>query len=64
MIFDFIFLLNYDKEVYRMFPSPYRETLITSLSSILKPTISIKSSTLLLMAFATFKAIKKHLKKN
>lgn len=43
-----------------MFPSPYRETLITSLSSILKPTISIKSSTLLLMAFATFKAIKKN----
>lgn len=40
-----------------MFPSPYRETLVTSLSAILKQGISIKSSTLL-QAFATFKTIK------
>jgi len=40
-----------------MFPSPYRETLIQSLSTILKTGINVKSSTLL-QAFATFTTIK------
>ena len=40
-----------------MFPSPYREILVSSLSAILKPDTNIKSSTLL-QAFATFTSLR------
>ena len=39
-----------------MFPSPYRQILVASLSAFLKPGTNIKSSTLL-MAYATFSSI-------